>query len=203
MVDGTPVDQDDDGVKSRAGYWLGGLLMLFSVIGAVAWLVISLVGVASTVDGWLRVGVPAEATVQLEARKYVVFYESPTAQEQVPPFRVQVFDAQSGAEVPVAPYAGSLTYDFGKQGSAQGTITPPRPGKYRVVTTTEGDTSEANIALGESVGTDLARAAIGSVLIGLTLGFAGLILLIVTGVRRSRARRATQSAGAWPGAGQP
>jgi hypothetical protein len=194
---------DDDAAKS-GGYWLGVTLMLVGAFGAIVWLVVLFAGIGFDVDGWLRIGIPSEsATVQLEARKYVV-YESPTAaSEEVPAFRVQVFDAQTGAEVPVAPYNGSFTYDFGRQGSAEGSFTAPRKGFYRIVTTIEGPTPNANIALGDSVGSvgaDIFRAVGGSIAIGTIFGLAGLLLVVVSAVRRSRARRAPPAAPAWSAA---
>lgn len=97
---------------------------MVGIVGALAWLIILLASISFNIDGWLRVGVPANASVQLEARDYVVYCESPTAaDEPVPSVRVQIFDAQSGAGVPVKPYRGSFTYDVGRQGSALGSFT--------------------------------------------------------------------------------
>lgn len=181
-------------MKSRAGYWLGGGLIVAGISGALAWLVVLLLAVSFDIDGWLRVGVPANTSVGLEAREYVVYYESSTAaDEPVPPVRVQIFDAQNESEVPVRPYRGSFTYDVGRQGAALGTFTAPRRGLYRIVTTTESQATDANIALGDgigSVGRQIVLAIAGSIVIGTVLGLAGLILLIMTGVRRSRIPRA-------------
>src|SRR5215213_5219401 len=121
LVDGEQVPHNDDAMRSRAGYWLGGVILVLGVAGAFVWLAVLLTGVSFTVDGWLRVGMPANASVLLDERKYVVYYESPTAADEVPPFTVQVFDAKTGAQVPVKPYNGSFTYNFGREGSAQGT----------------------------------------------------------------------------------
>jgi hypothetical protein len=66
-------------MRSRAGYVIGGGLMVAAVVGAVVWFVASLMRVADDVERFTRVPVPGEATVQLEPRKYVVYYESATA----------------------------------------------------------------------------------------------------------------------------
>lgn len=194
-------------MKSRAGYWLGSALIVVGIAGAVAWLIVLLVGISFNIDGWLRVGVPADAIVLLEARDYVVYDESPTAADEPnPSVRVQILDARTGAEVPVAPYQGSFTYDVGHQGTAIGTFTAPRRGSYRIVTTTESSVTDTEIAFGDSVGSvgkQIVLAIGGSIVIGTVLGLTGLILLIMTGVRRARVRRVAAPTDSWRGLPAP
>lgn len=68
--------------------------------------------------------------------QYILDYEGLTAREVVPPFEIEIADAQTGAPLAIAPYGGSLTYSClrprglgGNEGSAQGTVTP-RTGSY-------------------------------------------------------------------------
>jgi Domain of unknown function (DUF4234) len=178
-------------MRSRAGYWIGGGLVVTGMLGAVLWFVSSLAGISNEVDEFQRVPVPGEATMQLEARKYVVYYEGLTADELVPPFEIEITDTRTGAPLAIAPYGGSLTYSFsGREGSAQGTLTPAHAGAYAVRTVSGGRTSGASVALGRSLAWPILRGILSTFAIGGLLAGSGVILLVVTGVRRSRARGA-------------
>ena len=177
-------------MRSRAGYWIGGGLVVAGLLGAVLWFVSALAGIDNDVDDFQRVPVPGEATVQLEARKYVVYYESLTAEEVVPPFKIAIADARTGTPVAIEPYGTSLTYSVsGHEGSAQATVTPAHAGAY-AVRTDDGETSGASVALGRSLAWPILRGILGTFAIGGLLAGSGVILLVVTAVRRSRARRA-------------
>jgi hypothetical protein len=105
------------------------------------------------------------------------------------PFEVEIADALSGAPVTVEPYGGSLTYSFSdRDGSAAGTVTPTRAGPYAV--RTDGPRAiGANVAFGRSLAWPIARVLVGTFAIGGLLLAAGIVLIIVTAVRRSRASR--------------
>jgi hypothetical protein len=176
-------------VRSRAGYRIGGGLVVVGVLGAVLWLVGSLIGIDNDVDDFQRVPVPGEATVQLEARKYVVYYESSTAEEVVSPFRIAIANARTGAPLAIESYDASLTYSmFGHEGSAQATVSPAHAGAY-AVRTGDGQTSGASVAFGRSLAWPILRAILGTFAIGVLLVGSGVVLIVVTAVRRSRARR--------------
>lgn len=177
-------------MRSRAGYVIGGGLVAAAVVGAILWLVTSLASVGDQVDGFARVAVPGEATVQLEARKYVVYYESSNADEFVPPFQIEIADLGTGAPLAIEPYGGSLKYSVsGRDGAAEGTVTPTRSGPY-TVRTDGAPAIGANVALGKSLAWPLLRAILGTFVIGGVLLAAGVTLIIVTAIRRSRAGRA-------------
>ena len=174
-------------MTSRAGYWIGGLLVTVGVLGGIAWAVLTGAHLVSTIDEFQHVQIPGREQVRLEARKYVLYVEGPGADEQVPPIDVQVSDAARESQLPIARYGGSLTYSFNTTGSAVATVTAPRAGLYSVRT----DGPEGyQLAIGESIGGNLVRTVVGTLLIGAVFGIAGIVLLIVTGVRRSRARPA-------------
>lgn len=169
-------------MKSTKGYWIGGGLIILGGALAVLWLVISFVRLDDQIDEFERVPVPGEQTVRLEPRKYIVYFEGFAAGE------LTIADADSGDDVAIQPYDGSLEYSFGERdGSAQGTVTPQRAGDYVVTTGSEEAGSGAAVALGESIATPLLRMVIGTIAIGGLLVFAGVIMLVVTAIRRSRA----------------
>jgi hypothetical protein len=187
-------------VRSRAGYWIGGVLVAAGVVGAVLWFVGSLMSLSDDVDGFERAPLPGEATVQLEARKYVLYYEGSRADEAVPAFTVAIADARTGAPLQLEDYGSSLTYSFsGHEGSAQATVTPARAGAYRVRTTGGRGVSGEGVALGHSLAWPILRGILGTFAIA-ALGIAcGVILIVVTAIRRSRAARGTvdPQSGTW------
>ena len=83
-------------MKSRAGYWVGAGLIGLGLLGSLLWLVGSLVLAVQAVGDFQRVPAPGEATVRLEERKYVVYYEGDNANDVVPSIGVQIFDARTG-----------------------------------------------------------------------------------------------------------
>jgi len=168
-------------------------LIAVGVVGAVLWFVLSLVNLGNEVDDFQRVPVPGEGNVQLEARKYVIYYEGPNADEVVPQFEIAITDTEAGRPLAIETYGSSLTYSFGESGSAQATVTPSRAGTYAVRTSGAQGTSAAQVAFGRSIAGPLLRSILGAFAIGGLLTGAGIALLVVTIVRRRRARTAASS----------
>jgi hypothetical protein len=178
-------------VKSRAGYLIGGGLVVAGVIGAVLWFATSLMRLGDEVDNFQRVPVPGKATMKLEAHKYVVYYEGLTADEVVPPVEITITDTKTGTPLGITPYGGSLTYSVSNhEGSALGTVTPTHDGVYTVRTHSNARARGANVALGRSLTWPILRGILGTFVIGGLLAGSGAALLIITAIRRSRARRA-------------
>jgi hypothetical protein len=90
-----------------------------------------------------------------------------------------------------APYTGDLSYDVpgdnGRIGRAVTEFHPTRPGAYRVTVTTTNVTGSP--AVGSDIVCNIAPHAIGAAALFHLGGGAGVALLFVTGVRRSRAAR--------------
>jgi hypothetical protein len=181
---------DHDGrVTSRAGYWIGGALIVLGVAGAVLWGVLSFTGMGDTVDDFARAPVPGSAIVQLEARKYIVYVEGPGVGEDfTPPVQFQIVDADGDGALPIAGYGGSLTYSMGgHSGSAQGTVTPSRAGAYELRAFSPADRSAGYaVALGGSIAGRILRTLLGVFAIGGLLLAAGIGSIITTAVRRRR-----------------
>jgi hypothetical protein len=187
-------------VRSRAGYWIGGVLVAAGVAAAVLWFFGSLTSLSDDVDGFERAPLPGEATVQLEARKYVLYYEGSGAEEAVPAFTVEVLDARTGMPLALEDYGSSLTYSFsGHEGSAQATVTPAQAGAYRVRTTGGRGVSGEAVALGRSLAWPIVRGILGTFAIAAVGIAVGVILIAVTAIRRSRTARATvdPESGTW------
>jgi hypothetical protein len=175
------------GTRGDFGYWIGGGLVAFAVIGAIAWVVLAFGQITTTVDDFQRVAIPGRADVRLEARKYVIYIEGPRADQAVPAVNIAITKRRGSTRPPILrPYGGSLTYSAGRTGSAQATVTPPRAGVYRV--RTSGDSAGSfQVALGDSIAGKIVSAVVGALVIGAVFGIAGIVLLILT----RRRRRAT------------
>jgi hypothetical protein len=164
--------------------------MVVAVAGAILWAVLSFKAIVDTIDDFQHVPVPGSGRVQLEQRKYIVYIEGPGADQSTPPFRIDVQDPQTERRVSLEHYSGSLTYSFDTDGSAVGTLTPPRAGAYVVRTSGVDEGPGYRLALGESIGGKIVRGIVGAFVIGGGFGVAGVVLLVVTGVRRSKRRAA-------------
>ena len=183
-------------MTSRAGYWIGGALVLAAVFGAIAYGFLGFRSIDRSVDDFVRVPAPGTRTVQLEERRYVVYFEGPGADEgTVPPVQVAVADARSGRRLPIAGYEDELTYSLGgHDGTAQGTLTPPRAGRY-VVTARTGRPASAQlgVALGPSLAGRVVRTTLTAIGIAAVFALAGFGLFGTTMVRRMRRRAAAAS----------
>jgi hypothetical protein len=174
-------------VTSRAGYWIGAVLIVAAVIGAVLWGVLTFLSIGDRVDDFARAPAPGSARVSLEAHKYIIYVEGPGVGEDFsPPVQFQVVDSGGGV-LPIADYGGSLTYSMGgHSGRAAGTVTPPRAGPYVLRSATSAPGGGYGVALGESIGGRILRTILGAFAIGGLGVAAGVGLIVTTGVRRRR-----------------
>lgn len=179
-------------MTTKAGYWIGGGLIAFSVVGAILWGVMGFLGITDKVDGFERVPIPGTRTLNLEAKKVVVYVEGPRADELTPSVGFTVTDARTEARVPVASYGGSLTYSFDTSGTAIATVTPPRAGPY-VIRTDGSGAGTYRLALGDSIAGGIVSAIVGAFAVGGILAIAGTGLIVATSIRRSRRRAAAQA----------
>ena len=184
-------------MTSKAGYWIGGGLIVCAIAGAILWAVLGIARIVSTIDDFQHVQIPASQNVRLEARKYVIYVEGPGADDSPPPVRISVTDERTQTPVSVRGYSSDVTYSFNTTGSAQATVEPPRAGTYRVRTASSQPGYQ--LAIGESVGGKIVSAVVGAFVVGGVLGIAGVALLVSTGVRRSRRRQQPPRVGGLPG----
>ena len=105
-------------------------------------------------------------------------------------------ESSGGRPVTLSAYDGSLTYSFGgHSGRAFATFDIDEPGTYRLRTETTG-VGTGTVAVGRGVGGRLVATVLGTLLIGAVGLIAGGTTLLVTGIRRGRAKR-------WAAAGVP
>ena len=178
---------------SKLWYGVGGAIIALGVIGAVAWFVVGIVGIASQVSSFERVDDPGGGTVTLDAGDYVVYVE-PDDDRAVFSNQVEILDPD-GQPVPTSAYGGSLTYDFDESGSAVATFTAPSDGDYTVLPRSSDRPSPGTIAIGPSIGGRLVTSILGPFVLGGLAILIGLIVIVVTIVRRSRAGQRRRAAG--------
>lgn len=176
-------------MTSRAGYWIGGGLIVAGVVGAILWGVLSFTAIGDTVDDFQRAPAPGMAHVELEARKYIVYVEGPgVGRDREPPVEIWIVDRSGEGVLPLAGYSGSMTYSIsGHSGTAVATVTPPRAGVYSLrAATTSPPSAGLQVALGDSIAGRIVRTILGAFAVGGVLLAAGIALLVTTGVRRRR-----------------
>ncbi len=158
-------------------FWIGGVIMVGGVLAAIAFGVLSFFGIADTVDDFPRVARGTDTVVIESSGEYVIYAEDGTA------FATVEVLTPDGEPVPTSPYLTGLSYDFnGRSGQAASTFEAEATGPYVVTTDTD-------IAIGPSIAGDLLRTIlIPFVVAGLAV-LLGLIVIIVTAVRRSGAKK--------------
>ena len=173
-------------------FWIGGLTIAAAVAVAVFWFVSGILGLIDAVDDLERVPFDRGGTVVLdEAGGYVVYAEGDFVSVQ-PGLRILVV-GPDGQSVRTAAYGGSLTYNFGgHNGTAVATFNAPAPGAYEVAIAEIGSGFAEELAVGPSFAGDLVRTLVGGFVIGGVGVLLGVAIIVVTAVRRSRARRGRQ-----------
>jgi hypothetical protein len=128
--------------------------------------------------------IPGSRVVQLDDRKYNVFYDGTSEQEAIPPIRVLVTPAAGGPPLELDDFGGSLNY-----GNAQAiaTVEVSRPGRYRILAEgAPGFARDAEVVLGEPIGKRILRVVFGGALA--FAGMLGAVLLVVISLVRRRRR---------------
>ncbi|CAN5891154.1 hypothetical protein BH23ACT2_BH23ACT2_02380 [soil metagenome] len=178
--------------RSGKGFWVGGVLLVVAVVVVVGGIAFGVKQIDDVVGGLARVPVSTGGTVELDRGTHRVFLEGPGADEGFGgvPFTVVGPD---GTDLRLQTDPVSETYSYeGRDGRKLGRIEVTSPGTHEVVTGGSGllGASGENLAFGRRgpVGAGLVPI-LGGVFGGGALGVAGVVVLIVTGVRRGRQRR--------------
>ena len=108
-----------------------------------------------------RTPIPGKRVVQLEGRKYNVFFEAPDIADpervgdaldnpETSPLHVRIRAEGSDRLLPLKGYSGTFTLSGGRESTAFATVRIPREGRYDISVTTSDDLpySEPTIALG-------------------------------------------------------
>ena len=160
------------------------------------------------IDDFERVPVGEIGTIQLDEGDYVVYAERGGGEAlglYLSGVRMRPAGQEGADEIQFEDYVSEFTYDFGNHtGRAQLTFTIDDAGDYRVRVEDGPGTTATTAAFGPSVASDLVSAIVGGFVIAGIGIVAGIVLLIVTGVRRRRFRqRGWLNAWNGPGGGAP
>lgn len=204
-----PVQQSTlDPLPSAAGYWIGGGVMVVGAAIAVVLFIQSVFGFVGKIDDLDRIAVPGEDTLELDDGEWVIYWEpvgdTSVIIEDVTTFDIAIQPAEgtegSGDDILVAPRDTYETYSDGTYaGYSIADFRISEPGDYRISVeydtfgATDFDSSfqrDGSIAIGRPLFSGLLRGAAWGAVIGGLSFIVGLVLLIVTGVRRGKAKRA-------------
>jgi hypothetical protein len=199
----------------RAWYWIATAIIVLGASGAIGWFVATAVYLVGAPDSYAHVAVPGEGSIQIkDAGQYTIYGETTRTYVSSSSFSrplVTIADA-SGSSVDISPtYSssfGSSSYsNDGLHGYPIGTFRVDRPGAYQVTvkdplgaatsptpgsstrTTIATDPAVTRIAVGRDETARALRGFLGSTALGVVAFIVGAIMLIVTGVKRSRSRR--------------
>lgn len=143
--------------------------------------------------GETRATVPGQRTVELEERKYVLFYEVDEDSNPVPvpaDLEVRIAPAGGGSALHFDPYGSEFTVESGGRSAvAINTVDVPRAGAYRVRATGARAQSDPAVVLGEPSRERVLRLVLGIVvlLLGMLSGITTLVLAILLRRRRRAA----------------
>jgi hypothetical protein len=199
-------------VPGKGGIWLGVLLMVLGLVGAVTTYFVQQASYSRSVENLVR-ALPGYRTELLFEKtgtftfyyEYAGTFETTLDGEQrtitldapatPPPIDTRLFD-QNGDEVRLVSGVGDITYDVsGFEGVAMSQADIEREGSYTLEVVSDSD---ATFAVAAGKGTIEEPSAVLPAIIAAVGLLLGLLVIVVSANRRSRARRAAQQAAAIP-----
>jgi hypothetical protein len=168
---------------TKLGYAVGALIAVMGLFSGLAWGFSAYGSYLDDAAAFPRVSVPGTEVVRLPAGDHVVYYEGlgPLPSE----LEVTIVDAE-GATVRTARGTGDLRYDApdGTVGRAFSEFTLSSGGVYGV--TVEALPEAAHVAIGEGLPGSTIVSVVGALAVILASGAVGLLLMVVTAIRRAR-----------------
>jgi hypothetical protein len=179
---------------SSAGYWIGGGILVVGCGVAIIWFAVAIVGLINAPDDFERIRVPGKEVVTLDDGDWTIYFESSTNRDLSYGQPSVDVTAPNGRAINVQYSTDSYSYSVGgNHGEALYEFHASTPGAYTIEATAVGEPGLRGgdqIAIGRPL---FSGGRIGSILGSVALGavsfLVGLVVLIVTIVRRSRARR--------------
>lgn len=192
---------------SGVWYVVGGLVLAAGIIGGFVLLVVGIVQAVDQFDDFDRVPASQGGTVTLEAGDKTIYAEGPgvSTATSLSASDVEVL-TPSGNEVDLSVETNDFTYEVdGRSGVAVLNFDAPTDGTYEI--RSDIPSSEiTTLAVGPNVISTFGSVVgwlVGAAVVGLVGLALGLVLLIVTGVRRGRAKKQRRLAAAGGGFGTP
>ncbi len=178
-------------MRSKAGYWLGGALMVLALVGGTVWGLTSVMGQIRAEKDYQRVDLPGTGTVEMQAGSYVVYVEGPGADVNPPRVNVVITDPTDQTPLALRSYPGSYSYSGTTTGSALALVSSPRAGRYDVRASSDEALGGSAVAFGQGEGLRLGPIFLGIGILFVTFS-AGAALTLATLIRRARMHRPAQ-----------
>jgi hypothetical protein len=178
-----------------------GVVLLWALTVAGVWFAVDqAMELGDTILEDTRTPVPGERTLELEARKYNLFFEASDISDpdrvgdalddpDASPLTIRIREERGDRLLDLDGYSGTFTVSGGRDATAIASVRVPREGRYRVSVTSSQDLGYSGeaIVLGEPVGARVAKV-IGGVIWAVLTFLSGLAALVVTLVMRERRR---------------
>jgi hypothetical protein len=194
---------------SSAGYWIGGGILVVGCGIAIVWFVITIVGLVDAPNDFDRIAIPGQEVVTLDDGDWVIYYEQDVRRSRSYGYPSVDVTGPDGRSISVEYASDSYSYNVnGNDGEALYEFHASSPGAYTIEATPIGEPGAPavdRIAIGRPIfdGSQIG-GILGSLALGAVAFLAGLVILIVTIVRRGRAkRRPAMAYGAAPYGGPP
>ena len=187
-VPGAPPSTPPAGRRvSAAGYWVGALVAVLSMLVAMIWGAFAFLGWQAHVEDFPRLNPPGTMTVSVsETETQYIYLEHPRS-TPVPDVPSVTVTGPSGVEVPTVAFENELRYDVPDVGNRVGdavlTFEANETGTYLVAV---GDAEQGTtIAIGDNLiwGWGLQVVGIVALLLGGLL--IGVLIVLITAVRRA------------------
>lgn len=182
---------------SKRWYAVGGAVLGAGVVGAIVTFCVLLANMSHRVEGWRRLAVPGLERVQLAAGNYTLYHEHPQgsgATAGVCACGLTVRDP-AGVPVPFDSNDSSLAYTTfgGLRGTSIGNFHATQSGTYVI----GSDVATGDVVIGRDLTGTFAAIFVVPALVVVLLAGPGLAMVVVTGIRRSRARKCQMPQVAW------
>lgn len=183
---------------SAAWYVLGAGALFAGLAVAITIVIVAVLGIFTAIDDYQRVDIPGSATIQVdEPGEQIIFVEDT---RELGAFlgggpAVEVYDPDGDLLQLGGSWATqSYTHD-GYHGTETNRFTAAEPGPYRVeVASAEALPATARLAIGPSAFDGIPGRIVLAVLAGLGGLVVGLVVVVVTAVRRGRDKRRLEAA---------
>lgn len=196
-----PVSETGGKKVSPAGYWIAGAIFLVGGIAALVWFVVVIVGAINAPNDFARVRVPGQMRVELGTGEWYLYHEAPGIQDSrgsFPAPNVVVTDP-AGDKVLIRSSGTSYNYETtDHEGESIGSFEARTAGVYTVEVSGTAAPGRS-VAVGRSLFSGAVPGILGSIGLGAVAFLVALVLLIVTLVRRGKAKRARALATGYPG----
>lgn len=178
--------------KGTAGLWVGAAIIIIGIVGGALLAIAGVRSIIDTVNSYQRVSISGGTVRVDDPGTYRVFIERPGVDSGSGFYfqpRVSIV-APNGRASSLVPDTSTQTYSWdGHDGRSLGRFEADEAGRYRIITESGATSGAAVLAVGKGNPFGGLAAVGGGVIGGIIVFIVGVIVMIVSGVRRSRSKR--------------